>query len=81
MCRASGPTKRRKVICRLSSNPHPLDLEGAEDCQDASYVDKYGICLTCGYRAGVACTCGMTFAEKAKTVGIDAQALRILHGD
>ncbi len=38
-------------------------------------------CDVCGYRPGVSCTCGMTFAEKIKSVGIDAQALRIFHGN
>ena len=42
-------------------------------------VNAYGYCLICGFRAGVACKCGMTFAEKIKTVGIDAEALRIFN--
>lgn len=44
-------------------------------------VDEYGICRKCGHRAKVACTCGMTFAEKIRTVGVDEEALRKFHAD
>ena len=42
-------------------------------------VTEYGMCTCCGFRAGVACVCGMTFAEKAKTVALDEEALRIFN--
>jgi len=42
-------------------------------------INHYGYCDDCGFRAGVACKCGMTFAEKIKTVGIDKEALRIFN--
>lgn len=50
-------------------------------CQPPPTVDKYGMCTVCGHRFKVSCTCGMTFAQKAKSVSIDAQALRIFHGN
>lgn len=69
----------RKVTCQYSQLPHPL----TDECQRVSYCpvpDEYGICQCCGYRVKVSCTCGMTFAERAKTVGIDHEALRRFHG-
>ena len=44
-----------------------------------SRVDEYGMCRDCGYRDKVACTCGMSFKDKIKLVGIDREALRKLH--
>lgn len=44
-------------------------------------ANEYGICVCCGFRVNVACVCGMTFAERAHTVGIDREALRKFHGN
>lgn len=40
-------------------------------------VDKYGEwCADCGRRVGVACNCGMTFAEKMQGLQIDRHSLK-----
>lgn len=43
------------------------------------YVDEYGICSVCHYRDKVACICGLTFAEKIRTVKLDEEAFRRCH--
>jgi len=42
-------------------------------------VNEYGHCVSCGRRRGTGCACGMTFAEKIKTVHLDEEALRIFN--
>jgi hypothetical protein len=42
-------------------------------------VTEFGYCTECSYKRDVACICGMTFAEKAKTVALDEEALRIFN--
>lgn len=43
--------------------------------------DEYGICVCCGHRYKVSCTCGTTFAERARLANIDREALRKFHGN
>lgn len=67
--------------------PHPQCKEDGEHyCH--SWQDAFGFhrcpgrqdpspwCPDCKLRKGVGCACGMTFAEKMKTVQIDKHSLR-----
>lgn len=42
-------------------------------------VNEYGTCTKCNRRRATACTCGMTFAERVKLIGLDEEALRIFN--
>lgn len=51
---------------------------GPEPCPLPA-VDEYGVCTYCRRRRATACACGMTFAEKVKTIALDEEALRIFN--
>lgn len=75
----SGEKRTELVVCQFSPKPHPLD----DECQRVTRCpapDEYGRCVCCGHRYGVFCTCNTTFAERARSVSIDAEALRRFHG-
>lgn len=65
---------------RTKTSSDGSEAKKTEPGEDCPRPDEYGRCVCCGHRYKVSCTCNTTFAERARSVLIDAEALRRFHG-
>ena len=79
---SDGSEEKRTELLVPSGSPRDpsLDTHLITEDEECPRPDEYGRCVCCGHRYKVFCTCNTTFAERARSVAIDAEALRRFHG-